>query len=365
MQSDPTSRSHGRTIVLTILTVVLLAWGAWYTFSGVRDAHYPGPMRAETLRDLPDVPDLTDRVAELRKHIQDLDSRIRAEPGSIEDLAQLAMTYHAAERFTEAAACYRILQRLEPDNESWAYYEAVCLEAEFAFDPAIVLLRRVGEMKPDYPHVWARLGDLLRKQGSLEEARTMYHRAIELEPLHPNATLGLAYMDAKNQDWEKVALGLEPLVAENPLYAPAFRQLAHACRRLGREAPSIDMADPDAAMEDVINEPLLDSVYDYSVLTLLEGDADHGAEIVIDRCTDCHSTERIDEADKDAVDWRRTIRRMQSITGRASLPDQDAADILAFLLQREAAPPEDPEDVWDDEAWDETAWDEVSGEEAP
>lgn len=59
------------------------------------------------------------------------------------------------------------------------------------------------------------------------------------------------------------------------------------------------------------------------------GGADAAAAIVSDRCTRCHSTERIKAAQHDKAAWTKTVDRMRG--KGAQLSDTEAAQVVDFL----------------------------------
>ena len=54
-----------------------------------------------------------------------------------------------------------------------------------------------------------------------------------------------------------------------------------------------------------------------------------GQELVLDRCTVCHSLERIKAADHDREGWIETVTRMRQAGARLS--DAEAEEIVQFL----------------------------------
>ena len=67
------------------------------------------------------------------------------------------------------------------------------------------------------------------------------------------------------------------------------------------------------------------------------GSADSGQtlELVKNKCTVCHTIERIDKANKDRASWEQTIARMR--TKGAVVSDAEASQIAEYLSQRGAS----------------------------
>jgi hypothetical protein len=55
------------------------------------------------------------------------------------------------------------------------------------------------------------------------------------------------------------------------------------------------------------------------------------ALLIKDRCTRCHTVDRIKEADYDAVGWRATVVRMRDLKG-AQVSEAEVQQIVDFLV---------------------------------
>jgi len=56
-----------------------------------------------------------------------------------------------------------------------------------------------------------------------------------------------------------------------------------------------------------------------------------GATLVSERCTVCHTRERIDNADKDEAGWTATVDRM--ISNGAELNEEEREAVIAYLVE--------------------------------
>ncbi len=82
-----------------------------------------------------------------------------------------------------AEPCYRQAMELAPDDGKWVYLLALVRRGQGTDLPeAEALLRRAGELLPQFPAVPYRLAQLLGDQGRFADAKTFYERAIELDP---------------------------------------------------------------------------------------------------------------------------------------------------------------------------------------
>ena len=286
------------------------------------------------LKKLPIPPNLADHHPALASQILRLDAEVRANPRSVEKIAILGITYHANQSFNEARDCYRLAIDLSPRDYRWPYYLAIVEEEVGDEDQALKLLSHVTQLEPSYVHAWARLGNLLRRSSRIIEAKAAFSRARDLDPTHPHACLGLARIAARQDDWEGVIRFLEPMLKSHPLFAPALRLLSRAYVQIGRKPPFDESNDTQIPIEDVIDEPLLDALYECSALALIQGDPNRGSLLLKSRCSRCHTIDRIQQADKSSEQWLHTVGRMQGQAGHERMSDSEAADILSYLVNR-------------------------------
>ena len=231
------------------------------------------------------------------------------------------MTYHANQRFMKPAPVIDWPADLSPADYRWPYYLAILEEASGDEDQAAKLLNHVTQLEPSYVHAWARLGNLLRRSSRIVEAKTAFSRATHLDPAHPYARLGLARIAASQGSWEEVIRILEPTLKSHPLFAPAQRLVSRAYIQLGRKPPFEENHDTQVPIEDVIDEPLLDALYERSALALIQGDPNRGSGLLETRCSRCHTIDRIQQADKSPIQWLHTDRSYAG-TGRPRTNDR-------------------------------------------
>ena len=313
-------------IIVVAIGMLLVTGGIWLCVQRIR--------QRTLLKKLPVPLNLTGLQPAVRDQILQLDAEVRASPRSVDKIGILGITYHANQSFDQALICYQLAIGLSPNDYRWPYYLAIIKEELGQEDQAIKLLNHVTQLNPGYAHAWARLGNLLRRSHRLDEAKTAFSLARNLEPLHPYACLGMARIAAYRGDWVAVATTLEPMLQAHPLFAPALRLLSQAYIQMGRKPPFGEADSVKVPIEDVIDEPLLDALYERSALALTRGNPDRGKVLLPKRCSRCHTITRIQQAHKSASQWLHTIGRMQGQAGREWLSDSDAADILSYLVNR-------------------------------
>ncbi len=57
-------------------------------------------------------------------------------------------------------------------------------------------------------------------------------------------------------------------------------------------------------------------------------------EVMTERCTQCHSVDRIQVSEMTSKEWLRTVRWMQRLAEPGWLDDMAAAHVLAYLCSR-------------------------------
>ena len=83
-----------------------------------------------------------------------------------------------------------------PDDVDLLYEQAMVLEKQAKVDEMERLLRRVIQIKPDYPHAYNALGySLAERRVRLPEARTLIQKALELSPGDPSITDSLGWVE--------------------------------------------------------------------------------------------------------------------------------------------------------------------------
>lgn len=121
-------------------------------------------------------------------------------PFSVDELIEKARNQWGRQRYDESLIS--ALAAVELDDTSGEAWWQVALSYESLGKPeqAIAALQETVELIPHGANVWARLGDLLMKQGETDEARDAFETAIELNQDQPRALAGLAQIYAEDDD---------------------------------------------------------------------------------------------------------------------------------------------------------------------
>jgi serine/threonine protein kinase/Tfp pilus assembly protein PilF len=113
----------------------------------------------------------------------------------------LGYSLMSLDRHEEAAAHFKQLIRLRPEEGSHYFGLARALTAQNDTDGAMAAYRRAGELQPDWaaPHYWQ--GNLLQRRGDLDAAIAAYTRAIERDPQHTRFNWADLRKALGNLDW--------------------------------------------------------------------------------------------------------------------------------------------------------------------
>ena len=118
----------------------------------------------------------------------------KTESKKAEIVRNIALIYTQLGRNDEALAAYRDARANNPEdvnlvlNEANLYYQM----GDNAWDKFKELMSEAAEMAPDNADLHYNIGVISMEQGSIEEARKAYERAIEINPGYVNAQLNLS-----------------------------------------------------------------------------------------------------------------------------------------------------------------------------
>lgn len=222
--SNPRRRNRSRAVLWLAGLAVAGGLSLWI----LRTPHTP-PQLA-----LPAIPDLTDKNEAFKTLLLEADGQARA-TGSAAALSKLARVYHANLFYTQAASCYELAAKLEPDNPRWPYLHAAALQSLGICEGVPELLRKVIELDEDNVPAWLRLADLELKLGQNEQARSDYQRILAFASDNPYAHLGMARLAMLAGDQQQARRHLEQCVKLDPHFGTAYRLLATVYEQTGEK----------------------------------------------------------------------------------------------------------------------------------
>ncbi|MHC4427368.1 MAG: tetratricopeptide repeat protein, partial [Planctomycetota bacterium] len=222
------TESRPKRLPAWVTPVVAVGLVAVVTWSGIRY------LSARAMaQEIPALPELAGTTSAVARQLTEADARARRRPRSGDAVGGLAMAYHANTYHEHARSAYQLAMRVDPNDFRWPYYQSVLDITAGQNERAVALLKATLELNADYPHAWARLGELSFRKGLSEDAESAFIKALELAPGHRHATLGMARLVGLRGEWSEVVTLLGEALRADPGFGPAHDLLAVAYEQLG------------------------------------------------------------------------------------------------------------------------------------
>lgn len=208
-------------------TILVLALGAagsyWWRAKECRDI---------AAASIPHQPSQIGKPAEFLQRVRADEQRIRAGSEATAALAELGQLYHANGFYAEASKCYQGLLRIDPSNPRWPHRLASILAGYGRLDDAATLWRRALALTDGYTPAQIRLADSDLKLNRTAEAVAIYSKVLARDPDNPYALLGMARIDMDAGRWAAARERLELAVARSD-YSVGYDLLVTVCEQLG------------------------------------------------------------------------------------------------------------------------------------
>lgn len=175
-------------------------------------------------------PELADDLRKTRSSILSEDQLDWTAEERSQAWGSLGMIYHAQYMLYSAKDAY--LKALSfRDDFRWRHLLSVILIGEGESSAAVLHLQQATLTNPDYFPSWLRLGQLLLKRGSFDEAQGAFEQAKRLSPTSAAVLVGLADVEISKRDWSKA----EGLLEQAWLHEPGAGQIVHKLMYVYRE----------------------------------------------------------------------------------------------------------------------------------
>ncbi len=250
------SNSSLRGWVPIIAAVLVIIAVVWFGFSHLSKQM----LRSE----IPHPPEMARATPQLRQQVQESYENALSSPKSGEAIGHLAKVYHANNMFERARVSYGLAMRVDKNNPIHPYLRGVLEMTTGENERAITFLERAADLDPQYPHVWARLGQIHFRRSEYREAEQDFTRALALDPTHPHAGVGMARVLGRKAEWEEAAKTLEPCVQAHPGFGPGHRMLALVYQELGRSEEQKRHEDLGSDIGLQMNDPRTHDLYQLS-----------------------------------------------------------------------------------------------------
>ena len=214
-----------------------------------------------------------DAAAGAQAQVEEAQRAAAAAPRSADAIGALGLALHASLMTAEARATYAEAEALDPAAWPWTYYRGLLHEERGEQEAALDAFRRVAIANPSLGTVWFRMGELLFKQGRLDQAAEAYARAAEAPPQSPYqppgvatrevvalaayARLGLARVALDRRDVASARREIAAVLEAHPGFGPAWNLRAQLAVQAGEDASG---PPPAAGAYVPPPDPLLDRV---------------------------------------------------------------------------------------------------------
>jgi tetratricopeptide (TPR) repeat protein len=188
----------------------------------------------------------------------ELDRLAAAEPSNPVYAYWLARLDYDTGRYAEAIDRLKTVVQREPSFIRAYDNLGLCYEALNQTDEAVrqyrEAIRRIRETGEQWPWPFVNLGILLKNQGEVEEAETLFKEALHADPAFAPALYHLGTVLEESDRTEAAVQALVRAAAANPAYAEPHFALARIYRRQGRTAE----ADAELAAFQRLRQPARD-----------------------------------------------------------------------------------------------------------
>jgi protein O-GlcNAc transferase len=147
---------------------------------------------------------------------------------------QLAVGHHRAGRLVEAAACYRQVLEIEPDNFDALHLLGLLTLQSGNPEQAITLICQALEHNPTDPAAHNNLGNALDALGRLQDAITCYQAALSLKPDYADAINNLGGSLKTQGKLEEAVECFRKALALHPTHIDALYNLGSALQTQGK-----------------------------------------------------------------------------------------------------------------------------------
>ncbi len=110
---------------------------------------------------------------------------------AISVVLRVALEHHQQGQLREAAALYREVRGIDPDNADAVFLLGLIALSVKNYAAAELLLTLAARQMPDAPHAHKALGDALVRRGRAGQALASYWRALALDPQNASAYVDL------------------------------------------------------------------------------------------------------------------------------------------------------------------------------
>jgi tetratricopeptide (TPR) repeat protein len=212
-------------------------------------------------------PDLSNLEESVRDQITSAQAALataaKSSPATLsEEYGKLGQIYHAYSLIAPARACYLNANVLAPKDFRWIYLLAKLDQQEGRFDDAIRRYQLARTLRPDYVAVLVNLGNIFLELNRLDDARTSFTAALEIDKNNAAAHYGLGQVAASKRSYAEAVDHFEKTLAQVPDANRVHYSLAMAYRSLGDAEKAKAHLAQQGSVGVRVADPLVDGLRD-------------------------------------------------------------------------------------------------------
>jgi predicted O-linked N-acetylglucosamine transferase (SPINDLY family) len=158
---------------------------------------------------------------------------------TLEQILQLAIGHHQANRLNEAEAIYRQVLDRYPEHAPVLYLLGRVLAQRNQLAPAIEAVSKAVRIHPTAADFHNLLGELLRRAGRIDDAAASHARAAQIDPENADAQNGLGNCLRDRGRLPEAVARFRQAIALKPTFAEAHSNLGNGLRAMGQLESSI------------------------------------------------------------------------------------------------------------------------------
>ena len=137
----------------------------------------------------------------LEAAVEMLQKSLSLDPNNIESITLLAVTFSDMDRYEESQAIFEQALVDNANDPMLRYHYAAMLFDWGKNDDAQLWISALIEQDPDHGEALSLLGSILKNQGKIYEARTLFEKSLEKDPLNPDIWLQAALFFHETRDY--------------------------------------------------------------------------------------------------------------------------------------------------------------------
>ncbi|HLJ96516.1 MAG TPA: tetratricopeptide repeat protein [Gemmataceae bacterium] len=253
-------RSRHLRVVMTVFGIVVAAGGL---FASIWCRDPSRQIRGE--KRIPEPPSVTatDLDPAVLRAVEAARATVLQSPRSAEAWGKLGMVLSAHELATEANACFLQAEQLDLREPRWPYFQGIELSQRAPEQGAEKLQRAIELFGGSADAARLRLGELLLRQGRLDEAEAQFRLLLQWQTDHARAHLDLARLALDRGDLHASLDHLSPCASDQRTQKASCVLAAEIYQRLGDPAAADqqrqraaqlpeDLVWPDPAMDEIL-----------------------------------------------------------------------------------------------------------------